>query len=104
MKTYPKKRIDIMVEAPLMQRVLSVLDQQGVSGYTVLPVLAGRGKDGAWHRDGVVGRAGALVTIFCILDEARVDEVLQPLFKLVSRQIGIVTVSDVEVIRPENFS
>jgi PII-like signaling protein len=103
MKTHPKKRIDIMVEAPLMQRVLTLLDQQGVSGYTVLPVLAGRGKDGAWHRDGVVGRAGALVMIFCILDETRVSEVIEPLFKLVSRQIGIVTISDVEVIRPEHF-
>jgi PII-like signaling protein len=104
MKTFPKKRIDIMVEAPLMQRVLNLLDQQNVSGYTVLPVLAGRGKDGAWHRDGVVGRAGALVMIFCILDEQRVDEVLEPLFKLVSRQIGIVTISDVQVIRAEYFT
>jgi len=104
MKTYPKKRIDIMVEAPLMQRVLNLLDEQNVSGYTVLPVLAGRGKDGAWHRDGVVGRAGALVMIFCILDEQRVDEVLEPLFKLVSRQIGVVTVSDVQVIRAEYFT
>jgi PII-like signaling protein len=104
MQMYPKKRIDIMVEAPLMQRVLNLLDQQGVSGYTVLSALAGRGQDGAWHRDGVVGRAGALVTIFCILDEARVDEVLEPLFKLVSRQIGIVTVSDVQVIRPTHFT
>ena len=104
MKTHLKKRIDIMVEAPLMQRVLNLLDQQNVSGYTVLPVLAGRGKDGAWHRDGVVGRAGALVMIFCILDEQRVDEVLEPLFKLVSRQIGIVTVSDVQVIRAEHFT
>ena len=103
MKTHPKKRIDIMVEAPLMQRVLTLLDQEGVSGYTVLPVLAGRGKDGAWHRDGVVGRAGALVMIFCILDETRVNEVIEPLFKLVSRQIGIVTISDVQVIRPEQF-
>jgi PII-like signaling protein len=103
MKTYQKKRIDIMVEAPLMKRVLDLLDQHGVGGYTVLPVLAGRGKDGAWHRDGVVGRAGALVMIFCILDEARVDEVLTPLFALVSRQIGIVTVSDVAVIRPDQF-
>jgi PII-like signaling protein len=103
MQTYPKKRIDIMVEAPLMQRVLALLDQQGVSGYTVLPVLAGRGKDGAWHRDGVIGRAGALVTIFCILDEVRVNEVLEPLFTLVSRQIGIVTISDVQVIRTEQF-
>ncbi len=103
MKTHPKKRIDIMVEAPLMQRVLDLLDQQGVGGYTVLPVLAGRGKDGAWHRDGVVGRAGALTMIFCIIDEARVDEVLTPIFALVSRQIGIVTVSDVQVIRPDHF-
>lgn len=103
MKTHPKKRIDIMVEAPLMQKVINLLDQQAVGGYTVLPVLAGRGKDGAWHRDGVVGRAGALVMIFCILDEARVDEVLGPLFTIVTRQIGIVTVSDVQVIRPDLF-
>lgn len=104
MKTHLKKRIDIMVEAPLMQRVLNLLDQQNVSGYTVLPVLAGRGKDGAWHRDGVVGRAGALVMIFCIIDEQRMDEILEPLFKLVSRQIGIVTVADVQVIRAEYFT
>jgi PII-like signaling protein len=103
MQTYPKKRIDIMVEAPLLDRVLKLLDQQGVNGYTVLPALAGRGKDGAWHRDGLVGRAGALVMIFCIIDESRVDSVLEPLFALVSRQIGIVTVCDVEVIRPEHF-
>ena len=103
MKTHLKKRIDIMVEAPLMQRVIGVLDQQNVGGYTVVPVLAGRGKDGAWHRDGVVGRAGALVMIFCIIDEARVEEVLDPLFALVSRQIGIVTISDVRVIRTDQF-
>lgn len=103
MKTHPKKRIEIMVEAPLMSRVLALLDEAGVSGYTVVPAIAGRGKDGSWHRDGVVGRAGALVQIFCILDQNRVDAVLEPLFRLVSRQIGIVTVSDVQVIRPEHF-
>ena len=103
MKTHPKKRIEIMVEAPLLERVLELLDQQGVSGYTVLPAIAGRGKDGSWHRDGLVGRVGAVVQVFCILDETRVDQVLEPLFRLVTRQIGIVTVSDVQVIRPEHF-
>lgn len=104
METHLKKRIDIMVETPLMQRVLKLLDENGVSGYTVLPALAGRGKDGAWHRDGVVGRAGALVSIFCIVDEGRVERVLEPLFALVSKQIGIVTISDVRVIRREHFT
>jgi PII-like signaling protein len=103
MKTHPKKRIDIMVEEPLMTRILALLDQHGVSGYTVLAALAGRGKDGAWHRDGLVGRAGSIVQISCILDESRVDAVLEPLFKVVSQQIGIVTVCDVAVIRPEHF-
>lgn len=103
MKTHPKKRIEIMVEAPLLERVLDLLDKQGVSGYTVLPAIAGRGKDGSWHRDGLVGRVGAVVQVFCILDESRVDQVLEPLFRLVSRQIGIVTISDVQVIRPEHF-
>ena len=79
------------------------LEECGGGGYTVLPVIAGRGRDGAWHRDGLVGRAGALVTIFCILDEDRVDHVLDPLFALVEKQIGIVTVCDVEVIRTDRF-
>jgi PII-like signaling protein len=103
MRTYPKKRIDIMVEGPILSRVLALLDKQGVTGYSVLPVLAGRGKDGVWHRDGAIGRAGAMMLVFCILDESRVDQVLEPLFQLIQRQIGIVTVSDVQVIRPEHF-
>lgn len=103
MKTYSKKRIEIMVEAPLMNRVIAILDKHDASGYTVLPALAGRGKDGSWHRDGLVGRVGSVVQIFCIVDEARLDELLNPLFALVSKQIGIVTVSDVQVIRPEGF-
>jgi PII-like signaling protein len=86
-----------------MMRVLSLLDDQKVSGYTVVPAIAGRGNDGTWHRDGLVGRAGAVVQIFCIMDESRVEQVLEPLFKLVSRQIGIVTISDVQVIRPDHF-
>ena len=103
MKTYPKKRIDIMVEAPLLNRVLSILDESDVGGYTVLPALAGRGTDGSWHQDGLVGRVGSVVQVFCIVDESRLDAIVEPLFSLVSRQIGIVTISDTQVIRPEHF-
>lgn len=103
MQTYPKKQIEIMIEAPALNRVLELLDGQDVSGYTVFPAIAGKGADGAWHRDGLVGRAGSVVKIMCILDESRCDAVLEPLFKVVKRQIGIVTIRDVEVIRPDGF-
>ena len=103
METFLKKRIEIMVETPLMTRVIRILDDLGVSGYTVVPAIAGRGKDGSWHRDGQVGRVGSVVQILCIVDGTREHDVLEPLFRLVSRQIGIVTVSDVRVVRSDQF-
>ena len=103
MKTYRKKRIDIMVEAPLMNRMIDILESLEVGGYTIVPAIAGRGKSGSWHRDGQVGRVGAVVQIFCIVDESRIDEILTPIFELVAQQIGIVTVSDTRVIRPDHF-
>lgn len=103
MQMHSKKRIDIVVEQPVLDRVLRILDEQKVSGYTVIPASAGRGHEGTWNSGGLVGSAGTAVVIFCIVDAGAVDGVLAPLFALVSRQIGIVTVSDVQVIRPEHF-
>ena len=103
METHPKKRLEIIVERPILRRVLDLLDELDVPGYTVLPALAGRGRRGKWRREGMVGEAGQMVAITCVMDESRIDAVLGPVFKLVSRQIGIVTVSDVEVIRQEHF-
>ena len=58
MLMHPKKRIEVIIEAPLVERLLAVLDAQQVSGYTVLPALGGRGRGGRWRRDGLVGEAG----------------------------------------------
>jgi hypothetical protein len=102
-KTHPKKRIDIVVEAPVAMRLLDTLDDLSVSGYTVVPALAGRGCDGTWQCDGLVSDAGRMVHVFCSLDAGREDAVLEREFKLVTCQIGIVTVSDVAVVRSEHF-
>ena len=103
MKTFAKKRIDIVIEAPAVNRVLAKLDELGVLGYTVVPAIGGRGHEGSWNRDATVGDTGRMVLIFSIVDSVRVDPVLDAIFKLVERQIGIVTISDVEVVRPDHF-
>lgn len=103
MQTYPKKRIEIVVEAPALSRLLDRLDKAAVTGYTVLPALAGRGQDGSWRGEGLAGDAGRMVVVVCLTDAARVDAVLDAAYAIVSRQIGIVAVSDVQVIRPEHF-
>lgn len=103
MQTFAKKRIEIVVEAPALARLLDRLDQAAVTGYTVLPVLAGRGKEGAWRGEGLAGDAGRMVAVVCITDESRVDAVLEAAYAIVRRQIGIVTVADVAVIRADHF-
>lgn len=103
MKTHPKKRIEVIVEAPALQRVVDRIDRADVSGYSILSVAGGRGRDVSWTADGQVGDASRMVAIVCITDAAKVDELLASIFDVVSHQIGFVAVSDVFVVRPDRF-
>ena len=103
MQTHPKKRIDLIIEMPLLRRVTERFDKAGVSGYSVLPVIAGRGQSGEWSASGQVSQVGQMAAIICIVDTGKVDAVLDEVFAVVQRQIGLVMVSDVSVVRPERF-
>ena len=103
MPLHPKKRIDIVAEAPVLKRLEALLEEAGVSGYTVLPALAGRGHHGDWNREGLAGDAGRMVAVFCIVDAARLEAILDKLQTVIARQMAIVAVSDVEVIRGDHF-
>ena len=103
MQTHPKKRVEITIEAPLLRKLSERLAAAGVTGYTVLPVLGGSGRDGPWSADGLAGPAGQMAMLVLVTDAARVAAIADAVFEVVSRQIGIVAISDVEVLRPERF-
>lgn len=101
--THLKKRLEIIVEAPALHRLTDRLDRAGVSGYTIVPALAGKGRTGGWSSEGVAGDAGRLVMVISIVDPTKVDAVLEGVYAVLARQIGIVTVCDVQVIRADHF-
>ena len=103
LQTYSKKRLSIIIEAPFLNRLLDLLDGLEVPGYTALPALAGRGKSGAWRRDSLSSDAGRMVQVLVVLDETKVVPVLKAVREVLDRQIDIVSLSDVEVFRPELF-
>jgi len=103
MQTHPKKRIDVIVEAPLMRRIIDRLDQANVSGYSVMPIMAGRGHDSSWTADGQISNATQMLAIVCVTDASKVDGLLESIFGVISHQIGFVTISDVSVVRPKRF-
>lgn len=100
---YSKKRVEIFVEAPAVHQVLEALDGAGVQGYTVVEATAGKGHTGTWRLDDSFNNATNIVVVICVLDEAKVDVVVSSVFEIVRRQIGVLTVSDVMVVRPEHF-
>ena len=87
-----------------MERQLTkALSAAGVTGYTVLPVSGGSGRSGQWSREGQVGRAGGMVAVICLIRPERLDSLIEAAFAVVERHIGVVSVSDTQVLRAERF-
>lgn len=103
MQTHRAKRVAIIIEAPMRRRLEDAFQKAGVTGYTVAPVLGGSGRSGRWSSEGQVGLSGDMVQFICIIRPDRLDTLLEAAFSLVERHIGVVSVSDCEVLRAERF-
>jgi nitrogen regulatory protein PII len=102
MQTHPAKRVEIIIEAPMERRLTAALEGAGVTGFTVLPVLGGSGRSGRWTREGQVGRSG-MVAVICLIRPERLDTLLEAAFAVVDRHIGVVSVTDTQILRAERF-
>ncbi len=102
MQTHKAKRVEIIIEAPMERRLTQALMGAEVTGFTVLPVLGGSGRSGQWSREGQVGRSG-MVSVVCLIRPERLDSLLDAAFEVVDRHIGVVSVTDCEVLRAERF-
>lgn len=103
MKMHDAKRVEIIIEAMMERQLTNALSEAGVTGYTVLPVSGGSGRSGQWSREGQVGRAGGMVAVICLVRFERLDGLLEAAFSVVERHIGVVSISDTQVLRAERF-
>lgn len=103
MQTHKAKRVEITIEAPMERRLTEALEGAGITGYTLLPVLGGSGRSGAWSREGQVSRAGGMVQLVSIVREERLEPLLEAAFAVLERHIGVVCVTDCDVLRAERF-
>ena len=103
MQTHKAKRVAIIIEAVMESRLTKALNEAGVTGYTILPVLGGSGRSGNWDRAGQISRASGMVQVVCIIKPERLDTMLEAAFAVVERHIGVVSIQDCEVLRAERF-
>ena len=103
MEMHEAKRVEIIIEAPLERRLTEALTASDVTGFTILPVLGGSGRSGQWSRDGQISSAGGMVAVVCLIRPEKLEKLLEAAFAVVERHIGVVSVTDAQVLRAERF-
>ncbi len=101
METVIRKRIEILADTPLIRRVTDAIDRAQISGWTVLPVQSGSGRDGPWREERVTGADKSL--ILSIASEEKAAALVDALSPILSSHGLLLTMWDVEVIRGERF-
>ena len=100
-ETVIRKRIEILVDSALVRRVTDAIDKAEITGWSVLPVTSGSGRDGRWREERVMGTDKSLILTISSIEKAEVlVEVLAP---MLNSHGLLLTMWDVEVIRGERF-
>jgi nitrogen regulatory protein PII len=100
-ETVIRKRIEILADQAQVKRVTTAIDATGITGWTVLPVSSGKGREGPWREERVMGTdKNIIVTIASQENASKLAEALSPI--LTSHGL-LLTMWDVEVIRGERF-
>ncbi len=95
----PCKRLEIVVEQALANRLSDLLTELGAPGYTLISNTAGRGDRGLRRADEVTGTSSnCLFIVACDNDEV-VERVVEGIRPILSRSGGICLVSDAQWLR-----
>lgn len=100
---HPRLRLELIIERMALQRACSILEAAGLTGYTVMPAIAGFGGGNRWNRDTDISASGNMLVIISIGTEEKISAALQQLERLLSAHIGVLNVSEVKVLRPDRF-
>ncbi|MGK7863443.1 P-II family nitrogen regulator [Falsiroseomonas sp. E2-1-a4] len=97
-----RKRIEIVVERVRAEEVTTLLDRLGATGWTILPVLSGRGHQGV-RRGGDLSGVLDNVVILCIASDAVTARVMEAREDLLGARPAIVSITDCTVLRADHF-
>jgi PII-like signaling protein len=101
-ETVLRKRIEILVDTPLVPKIVAMVKAADISGWSVLHVDSGGGRDGQWQHDDVTG-AAAKAIILVIANDAKAEALVETLAPILTSHRLLLTIGDVRVVRGERF-
>lgn len=100
-ETVTRKRIEILADKALQTRVTDAIDRAGITGWTIVPVTSGKGREGQWREESVMGTDKVFVLTIAAEDKAMT--LAEDLAPMLTNLGFILTMWDVQVIRGERF-
>lgn len=100
-ETVTRKRIEILTDKALQKRVTDAIERAGITGWTILPVSSGKGREGHWREESVMGTDK--VFVLTIASEDRAMALAEALAPMLTSLGLLLTMWDVQVIRGERF-
>jgi hypothetical protein len=101
-ETVPRKRIEILVDTPLVPRLIKHARDVDISGWSLIHVDSGGGRDGVWQHDDVTA-AAAKTIILMIASAEKAQALTDALAPFLDSYRLLMTVGDVQVVRGDRF-
>jgi hypothetical protein len=101
-QTVTRKRIEILVDTPLAPRIIAQIKAVDISGWSLIHVDSGGGRNGEWQHDDITGAAAKTILLAVTSDE-KAQSLVEALAPLLDSYRLLLTIGDVQVVRGERF-
>ena len=91
------QKLEIITEKRSIGQIITIIEKNGVTGYTVISDVTGKGKRGIQNGDDL-NDVFKNIMIIIICDEIQAEAIVQDLKLFLQRISGICVVSDVKYV------
>lgn len=99
----PLKKLEIILQGEHQAFVGDLLDRIGVTGYTIINNLSGKGSHGFHEGHLMFNEDDMLIMIVAAVPEDLVNPILEGLAPFYNEHSGVVFISDIQVTRLVKF-
>jgi len=97
------KKLEIILSGEHQAFATDLLDHGGVTGYTIINNLSGKGRHGFHEGHLMFNEEDVLIMIIAVVPEELVAPILEGLEPFYSEHSGVVFISDIQVTRMVKF-
>lgn len=96
-----RKRLEIIADVELADWLANEAEAVGITHFTIVPTLGGKGTHGRWRNDGVGG--GGKCLFISVTSTTRSEALIMRIGPMLSDYRIVMDVADVEVLRGDRF-